>query len=176
MKRLLISSLAVAAASVALTACGTSGSSNSSGSNSSGAGQASGGMATVAAKQLGSSGNVLVDSSGRALYTNDQEKGMVKCTGACVSIWKPLTVKGAPTGNSISGTLGVVKRPDGTKQVTFDGKLLYTFYLDQPGKVGADGFKDAFGGHHFTWHVVHSNGATTSSGASQNSGSGSLGY
>jgi hypothetical protein len=27
-----------------------------------------------------------------------------------------------------------------------------------------DGFRDAFGGHKFSWHVVHPSGATTSSG------------
>ena len=86
-----------------------------------------------------------------------------------------LTVNGTPTSNSLSGKLGVVMRPGGTKQVTYQGKLLYTFYLDKPGQVGGDGFADAFGGKQFTWHVVHPNGST-SSGANQSTNSGSYGY
>jgi predicted lipoprotein with Yx(FWY)xxD motif len=39
--------------------------------------------------------------------------------------------------------------------VTYQGKRLYTFTLDKPGKVTGDGFMDAFGDHKFTWHVVH---------------------
>ena len=69
-----------------------------------------------------------------------------------------------------------VKRPDGTSQVTFNGKLLYTFYEDSPGEVGGDGFDDAFGGMKFTWHVVHANGSTSSQSGGDNGGSGIPGY
>ena len=48
--------------------------------------------------------------------------------------------------------------------MTYDGKLLYSFMLDKPGKVAGDGFKDAFAGQRFTWHVVHPTAATSSSG------------
>ncbi len=75
MKRLLISGAAVAAAVVVLAGCGSGGGNKSS----SAAGQA--GTATVSAKNLGSAGRVLVDSSGQPLYANDQENGgMVLCT------------------------------------------------------------------------------------------------
>jgi predicted lipoprotein with Yx(FWY)xxD motif len=111
---------------------------------------------TVSVKRIAGKGNVLVDAKGRALYRNDQERGrMVLCTGACLSFWKPLVVSGTPKGKSLPGKLAVVKRPDGRRQVTYNGKLLYTFTLDNPGKVTGDGFKDAFGGQMFTWHVVH---------------------
>jgi predicted lipoprotein with Yx(FWY)xxD motif len=92
---------------------------------------------------------------------------MALCNGACLSFWTPLTIHGAPKANSLDGKLGVVTRPGGDKQVTFNGKLLYTFYLDSPGKVGGDGFDDAFGSQKFTWHVVHANGATSSTANSQ---------
>ena len=115
-----------------------------------------GGKPTVSIKRIAGKGNVLVDAKGRALYRNDQERGrMVLCTGACVSFWKPLVVKGTPKGRSLPGKLALVKRPDGRRQVTYDGRLLYTFTLDRPGKVTGDNFKDAFGGQNFTWHVVH---------------------
>jgi predicted lipoprotein with Yx(FWY)xxD motif len=56
-----------------------------------------------------------------------------------------------------------VRRPIGRRQVTYKGKLLYSFTLDKPGKVTGDGFADAFGGHKFTWHVAHGTKATSSS-------------
>lgn len=53
--------------------------------------------------------------------------GMVLCTDACNSFWEPLTVSSAPKGGPVAGHLGVVERPDGSEQVTFDQKPLYTF-------------------------------------------------
>jgi predicted lipoprotein with Yx(FWY)xxD motif len=122
------------------------------------------GAATVSVKQLGGHGKVLVDAKGRALYRSDQERrGMVLCTGACLSFWQPLKISGTPTkGGSLAGKLATVKRPDGGRQVTYNGRLLYSFKLDKPGKVTGDGFKDAFGGQHFTWHVDRPVGAASS--------------
>jgi predicted lipoprotein with Yx(FWY)xxD motif len=124
------------------------------------AGRSSGSMrgrATVFVKHFAGAGTVLVDAKGRALYKNDQEHGgNVLCTGACLSFWKPLVVATTPTASSaLPGKLAIVKRPDGRRQVTYMAKPLYTFTLDKPGKVTGDGFKDVFGGHRFTWHVVH---------------------
>jgi predicted lipoprotein with Yx(FWY)xxD motif len=161
------------AIAIAATGCGGGGKGSSSPSAS---GSTAG--ATISAKQVGRMGNVLVDSEGMALYANDQETGgMVLCDGACLSFWTPLTVSGStPRGDSLIGKLGVVKRPDGDSQVTFNGKLLYTFYEDSPGQVGGDGFDDAFGGRQFTWHVVHANGSTSASGGGQTSDNGVNGY
>jgi predicted lipoprotein with Yx(FWY)xxD motif len=164
MKRLLIPAVVAAVVvgiAIAATGCGGGGSKSSTAPTSNTGG------ATVSAEQISGSGNVLVDSKGQALYANDQEKKMALCDGACLSFWTPLTIHGAPKANSLDGKLGVVTRPGGDKQVTFNGKLLYTFYLDSPGKVAGDGFDDAFGGQKFTWHVVHANGATSSTGNSQ---------
>jgi predicted lipoprotein with Yx(FWY)xxD motif len=121
--------------------------------------------ATVSVKTIGGAGKVLVDAKGHALYMNDQERrGMVLCTGACLSFWKPLTISGTPKGNSLPGKLAVAKRPDGSKQVTYNGKLLYSFALDKPGRVTGDGFKDAFSGQKFSWHVAHPTKTAVSSG------------
>ena len=147
MKRLLIIGVVVAAT----TATGIAIAATNSGSR-----IAKSGGATVSIMQISGAGKVLVDSSGRALYRNDQEHGaVVLCKGACVSIWKPLMVQGKPTGKSLPGKLGVAMRPDGTRQVTYRGKRLYTFTLEKPRKVTGDGIKDAFNGQKFTWHVVH---------------------
>jgi len=163
-KRLLLPGAALAA-SLALAACGSSGGSSGSSGSSTTSGATA---ATVAVKSINGVGNVLVDSAGKALYAaNVESGGKVMCTGTCTSFWKPLTVgSGMPTAAGGVGNVGVVTRPDGTKQVTVDGKLLYTFAQDQPGKVEGNGFADDFGGRHFMWSaVLAGGGAASSSGA-----------
>ena len=78
---------------------------------------------------------MLVDPTGHALYAADQETdGAVLCVDACTSIWRPLAAGAAmPSGTDGVGTLGVVARPDGTKQVTVAGRPLYTFTQEGPG-------------------------------------------
>jgi predicted lipoprotein with Yx(FWY)xxD motif len=145
--------LAAVVAVLALAACGGAGSDSS---DSSPAARLGGDTATVSVEELGDSGRVLVDSAGNALYAADEEAdSSVVCAGACTSFWIPLAIDGgAPSGNSLPSELGVVKRGDGTRQVTFDGNRLYTFVEDEPGEVTGDGFSDAFDGQQFTWHVV----------------------
>ena len=169
MKQLLIIGAGLAAA-VTLVACGGGG---SGGGDSASASAASGGAGTVSVKAIGGAGSVLVDSTGQALYASDQETAthQVLCTGACNSFWTPDTVSGsAMKTGSVPGKVGVTKRPDGTKQVTYNGKLLYSFTQDQPGEVTGDGFNDAFDGQQFTWHVVGiGNGGGSPSAASSGS-------
>lgn len=153
-----------AASAVALAACG-GGSSDSM--------PAAAGSETVSVEAVDGVGDVLVDAQGDALYSPDQEAGgKVLCTGACASIWEPLTLPDGdqPTGSSgVNAKLGTVERPDGSNQVTFEGKPLYTFAEDpEPGTVTGDGFTDAFGGMSFTWHVAAqgpvSSGSTSTGG------------
>jgi predicted lipoprotein with Yx(FWY)xxD motif len=152
-KRLLATGAALAA-SLALAACGGGDSDSSDSATAAASGT------TVAVKSIDGVGDVLVDSSGKALYASDVEAdGKVHCTGACTSFWKPLTVDSAkPTVAGDVGSVGVVSRPDGAKQVTVGGKLLYTFSEDEPGKVEGNGFADDFDGRHFTWSAVLSGG------------------
>ena len=158
MKRLLVTG-AAAAASLVLAACGGSGGSSGT-STTSGAG-----APTVAVKSIDGVGKVLVDSSGKALYASDVEAdGKVRCTGACTSFWEPLTIDSAkPAAAGGVGAIGVTSRPDGAKQVTVDGKLLYTFSEDAPGKVEGDGFADDFDGRHFKWNAVLAGGDSADS-------------
>jgi predicted lipoprotein with Yx(FWY)xxD motif len=170
MKKLFTLGAAMAVA-VALAACG-----GSSGGDSATAASSGG---TVSVAEIGGAGNVLVDSNGQALYASDQETeaGMALCTGACTSFWQPLTVSGGSVeGSSVPGEVGTMKRPDGSMQVTFDGKLLYTFTQEGPEEVTGDGFQDAFEGNHFTWHVVSTGGGGESSGSSSETSSSGGGY
>jgi predicted lipoprotein with Yx(FWY)xxD motif len=170
MKKLLLGGIVIAAA-VALAACGSGGG---------GSATASSGTAgnTVSTMNVSGTGTVLVDSSGQALYASDQEAaaGKVLCAGACNSFWQPATASGKVTGaSSVSSKLGTVKRPDGGTQVTYQGMPLYSFTQDQAGQVTGDGFKDAFDGQQFTWHVVtvgNAAGASTSGGGGSSSASG----
>ena len=180
MKRFLIFGTALAA-SLALAACGGGGGDSSESAASSGSASAGGGD-TVAVKSIDGVGNVLIDSSGKALYASDVEaEGKVECIDACESFWKPLTVDSAkPTAASSDvGKLAVMKRPDGSRQVTVDGKLLYTFTEDGAGEVKGNGFADDFQGQHFTWSAVLEGGklASTSGGdSSGDSSGGGYGY
>jgi predicted lipoprotein with Yx(FWY)xxD motif len=174
MKRLLVTAAALAA-SLALAACG------GGGSDSSGSATAAANSMTVAVKSIDGVGDVLVDANGKALYASDVEAdGKVRCTGACTSFWKPLTIDSAkPVAADGVGKLGLISRPDGAKQVTVGGKLLYTFSEDAPGKVEGNGFADDFDGRHFTWSAVLAGGDTAGSsggGASGGSRGNDYGY
>src|SRR5215208_4186708 len=75
-------------------------------------------------------GNVLASSNRQALYYWSREKpgGAIRCTGACADAWPPLYVpKGmtvSPAMSGLSGRFGVVRRPDGRRQLTRNGRPL----------------------------------------------------
>jgi predicted lipoprotein with Yx(FWY)xxD motif len=147
------------------------------GPSSESAAPASGGGKTVAVMSMDGIGKVLVDSNGKALYASDVEAdGKVHWTSS--SFWKPLTVdSGTPTATAGVGKLGVIKRPDGSRQVTDNDRLLYTFTEDSPGKAEGNGFSDDSNGEHFTWNAVLAGGKVASSSSSQGGGSsGQFGY
>ena len=174
--RMAIALVAVGSA-IALAACGDDSGDSGQATAAMGGG---GGSETVSVDSLGNAGDVLVDASGAALYTPDQEaNGMVECTSSeCTAIWKPVTADGGnPTSPSdIQGELGTLKRPDGDMQVTFDGKPLYSFTQEGPGEVTGDGFKDTFDGTDFTWHLVTPTGVSGASGGASSSSSSGSGY
>jgi predicted lipoprotein with Yx(FWY)xxD motif len=94
---------------------------------------------------------VLVDARGMTLYhLSAEQNGKFICTSsACLQVWHPLIASAGTPGGSI-GSLGTVKRPDGTEQVTYKGMPLYTFASDrQPGDVKGQGIKDVG-----TWTAV----------------------
>jgi predicted lipoprotein with Yx(FWY)xxD motif len=164
--RRLFAPAVLAAAAILLAACGGSG----GGDSSMGSSPSRNSATTVTAKSINGK-SVLVDADGKTLYTSDQEAGgMVRCTGACLDFWEPLTIQGQPTGTVSGGTLGVLTRPDGKTQVTFNGAPVYRFVEDQSGQIGGDGLDDAFDGQQFTWHVVTTGSApsapSTTSGSS----------
>jgi len=144
---------ALAVAALALGACGSSTptsatTSTSSGSATTGAAASAGTAAANATVKTASSaqfGTILVNSAGMALYTYGPNGGgtINKCTGACLQAWPALTVPAgtSPTLSSgVAGTVATSTQADGTLQVTYNGKLLYTFLSDtSPGQVTGNG-------------------------------------
>jgi len=167
------------------------GGSAGTGGDSGGAGVAQGTAAShgtvISVRKLPGVGSVLVNRSGKTLYSPQQEAGgKIVCTGGCLSFWFPVRVAAgaalrAPSG--ATGVLGKIHRPGGMTQLTYNGKPLYTFRLDQaPGQAEGNNFTDNFGGTAFTWHAITTSGTAARTGGQQgNSGgysypSGSPGY
>src|SRR4029077_19531298 len=128
--RMLLAVLAVAAATAVLAACGSSGPPPAGGSGSTSTGSPV--AATAGSLKTATIGGaaVLTDAQGFAVYSFAPDT-MTKsdCDGACAAAWPP--VKGPVTaGAGLTGTLGTIKRSDGSAQATYDGHPLYTFVKD----------------------------------------------
>jgi predicted lipoprotein with Yx(FWY)xxD motif len=83
----------------------------------------------------GSFGEILTTTSGLTLYI--QTSGT--CTGSCLTIWPPLLMpkhKTKPLG--VSSGLGTAKLKS-RRQVTYEGKRLYTFYTDSGTSTNGEG-------------------------------------
>jgi predicted lipoprotein with Yx(FWY)xxD motif len=104
---------------------------------------------------------VLTDAHGMTLYAlSGEHAGKFICTStACVGVWHPLSAAAGSTPAGSVGSLGTVKRPDGTEQVTYKGMPLYTFASDQqPGEAKGEGLKDVG-----TWNAVKASASSSSS-------------
>jgi predicted lipoprotein with Yx(FWY)xxD motif len=113
--------------------------------------------------------DVLVDAEGKTLYSAEVEQdGMILCRDGCTSFWDPV---GASAGEADSAAkdlgldLGVTSRPDGGKQLTFQGLPLYTFTEEGTGQLEGDGFVDDFQGTHFEWAAATTGAGSGSSGS-----------
>lgn len=97
-------------------------------------------------------GKYLADSRGHALYLfSTDTPGRSSCTDACAKAWPPLTITGssAEPGGAQGvnpDMIGVLQRPDGSLQVTYNGWPLYGFVQDKgPGQIHGQN-KHGFGG------------------------------
>jgi predicted lipoprotein with Yx(FWY)xxD motif len=120
----------------------------------------------VAVKQVPDVGSALVDGAGKTLYFSDQEAtGAIKCVGDCLGFWFP--VPGDPTTASTAAVpgLAVIHRPDnGMDQLTYHGKPLYTFKLDNgPAQHNGHNLDDSFGNAKFTWRAASTSAAASPS-------------
>ncbi|RAN74260.1 hypothetical protein B5P43_29580 [Bacillus sp. SRB_336] len=122
-------------------------------------------------------GTVVVNGQGMTAYVFDKDtanSGTSACTGACLSFWPPIkTPTGTPQVSGVTGKVGAITLPGGTKQVTLNGLPLYTYAADsKAGDTSGQG-SQGFGAG---WWVVGPNGnklaATPATTASPNSGQG----
>jgi len=172
--RKLLTAASLAAAVLAVTACASSSSSSSPPAT---------GTAQAAGASAGSSGTtlkmttiggtqVLTNSAGFTLYWFAPDTSTTsKCTGSCATYWPP--VKGPATeGSGVTGTVGVITRPDGTMQATYNGHPLYTYAGDSaPGQNKGNGLNISGG----LWYQATVSGGAPAPAASPSS-HGGYGY
>jgi predicted lipoprotein with Yx(FWY)xxD motif len=104
-------------------------------------------------------GTIIVDGKGRTLYAFGHDlKNKSRCSGPCAQNWPPATAPAKPTvAKGIDRSkLKVIKRGDGSRQLSYSGHPLYRFSLDSARGDTNGQNVTAFGG---TWHVLSKRGA-----------------
>lgn len=99
-------------------------------------------------------GAVVVDSTGRTLYTYGKDTGTTPtCTGACAKAWPAAVANGTPTKSTdITATVTVTTAADGSSQLVLDGHPLYRYAADTaPGDVNGQGVANV-------WYAVTAGG------------------
>ncbi len=112
---------------------------------------------------LGASSNptlgeqVIVSSQGRTLYALSPEtsRHLLCRSSECLRFWPPLTVGSSSAklknGPGVQGRLGILRRSNGTFQVTLRGEPLYRYSQDRAkGDARGQGI-ESFGGK---WHAA----------------------
>jgi predicted lipoprotein with Yx(FWY)xxD motif len=99
-------------------------------------------------------GQYLTEEDGKTLYmfTNDtKDSGKSTCNGDCATNWPPLLADSADAvklEDGVTGTVSIVTRDDGSKQVAYNGQPLYYFAGDSAaGDTNGQGVGDK-------WFVV----------------------
>jgi predicted lipoprotein with Yx(FWY)xxD motif len=155
---------------LAMAGCGSSSDSSSSSGGAYGSGGEStkaastkpasseGTVAVVTAASAPKLGRIIVDSKGFTLYDFHKDKGTTSaCYGGCAQVWPPLTTEGDPQAGegAMASKLGTTKRKDGTLQVTYAGRPLYTYTADtKPGDAKGNDFS-SFGAE---WYALQPSG------------------
>jgi predicted lipoprotein with Yx(FWY)xxD motif len=159
---------AVLIAAFTLGACGSSSKSSSSGyaetsahTTSSPANAAGATTVNITVVNAGGSlGNILAAGPEKhAVYLFEADHGSTSaCSGACAQSWPPVTTTGAPSAGAGANAalLGTITRPDGTKQVTYNGHPLYFFAGDSSSGEAKGQGSTAFGAG---WYVLAPSGS-----------------
>jgi predicted lipoprotein with Yx(FWY)xxD motif len=102
-------------------------------------------------------GRMLFDSRPQAIYifTKDR-RNRTTCYGACAKAWPPVLTKGKPRARkgTKGSLLGTIKRRDGKRHVTYNGKPLYFYAHEGKGQVLCHNVP-SFGG---LWFVIGPDG------------------
>ena len=109
--------------------------------------------ATVTTARTGL-GRILVDVRGRSLYLFEKDtQSRSACSGVCSTYWPPLLTSGKAIAikGAKASLLGVVRRADGSRQVSYAGHPLYFFSGDSGrGQTNGEGLQDFGAG----WYVL----------------------
>ncbi|MHB1234815.1 MAG: COG4315 family predicted lipoprotein [Microbacteriaceae bacterium] len=110
---------------------------------------AAGNDAAVATTALG---KIVVDGKGMTAYFFDKDKagsGTSACTGQCAALWPAITAaSGTPSVTGITGTVGTITGVAGGKQITINGRPIYTYAKDTaPGETKGQGVNGV-------WYVI----------------------
>ncbi len=98
---------------------------------------------------------VLTSSKGLTLYWFAPDTPTKSaCYGSCAAYWPPVYGK-QKAGPGVTGTLGTIKRSDGTIQATYDGHPLYTYIGDSAHGQATGNNINLNGG---LWHEVVASG------------------
>ena len=99
-------------------------------------------------------GDILADAEGRTLYAFTKDKGdQSACSGECATNWPALTGTATAGTGAQASLLSTSMQPNGTSQVTYDGRPLYYFAGDaKPGDTNGQGVGDV-------WFVLTAHGA-----------------
>ena len=93
------------------------------------------------------------------VYLFEADKPRVShCTGACASVWPPVTGKPRAAGTAISADLGTITRPDGKTQVTYKGHPLYFYIKDIKDGDAGDTYGEAIKAFGAEWYVLARSG------------------
>ena len=119
----------------------------------------SGGGTVIAVKHASKLGVILAAGPKKlTVYMFEGDKGGASsCSGACASVWPPVTSAGAPVVHgAASADLGAITRADGTKQITYTGHPLYFFAKD---KDAGDAYGQGVHGFGSDWYVLKPSGS-----------------
>lgn len=120
---------------------------------------AAAGTVTLTLATQGTHGAHLTDSSGAALYHLEGDRDGSRCTGDCLTAWPPVlagTTQPAGGAGLQGAMVASIARPDGSRQVTYNGHPLYRYAADGgAGSANGHGVKDQYG----TWHLVSPQGS-----------------
>jgi predicted lipoprotein with Yx(FWY)xxD motif len=117
-------------------------------------------------------GQVLLDDAGRTVYLFEKDESDESyCTGACASVWPPVTTKGMPVVSSgvDAGKVTLIKRDDGLMQVAYAGHPLYYYQADSSSDDAYGQELDQFGAE---WYAVTASGGTAEASSSNSYGNG----
>ncbi len=90
---------------------------------------------------------VVTDARGMTIYVHDTDAPLIsRCDGGCLKAWLP--VRPSPDF-PLGGKFAVIARTDGSPQLAYDGRPLYTFVNDKkPGDKKGDDKKGE-------WHALY---------------------